>query len=104
MQSWRQAIELHPPAGLLPDDTYIPAAILNSHRRHYQLRWFQGLRYAGEYLAEMGHLDEAAHYWDLLHNAEPWDQEAHAWLLAYYRQRGWLNQIEVLQQRRQMAE
>lgn len=98
---WRQAVALYAPQGLLPDETYLPAALIEPAREGLRQRWLLGLRRQAQ--AEEDR-ERAAALWEAIHQAEPLDQEATVWLIGHHRGLGNANGLRVVLQRRRDAE
>jgi DNA-binding SARP family transcriptional activator len=98
---WQQAVALYAPPGLLPDESYLPASLIESARESLRQRWLAGLRC----LARAEEIPtSAAALWETIHQAEPLDQEATLWLVEHYRGLGNANGLRVVLQRRRGAE
>lgn len=101
MACWQQAIALYAPQGLLPDESYLPASLLEPARESLRQRWLLGLRR----LAQAGQdVARTAELWEAIHQAEPLDQEATLWLIEHYRALGNAAGLRLLLQRRRSAE
>jgi DNA-binding SARP family transcriptional activator len=101
LASWRQALLLYPPEGLLLDEVYLPAPLLESAREGLRQRWLLGLRR----LARAAQANaSAAELWESIHEAEPLDEEAHAWLVEHYRRQGNRSSLRLILQRQRRAE
>jgi DNA-binding SARP family transcriptional activator len=98
---WQQAVALYAPSGLLPDESYLPASLIEPARESLRQRWLAGLRY----LARAEEIPTSATaLWETIHQAEPLDQEATLWLVESYRRLGNVNGLRVILQRRRDAE
>jgi DNA-binding SARP family transcriptional activator len=98
---WRQAVALYAPPGLLPDESYLPATLIESARESLRQRWLAGLRC----LARAAETPTgAAVLWETIHQAEPLDQEATLWLVQHYRGLGNASGLRMVLQRRRDAE
>lgn len=101
MARWQQAVALYAPQGLLPDESYLPASLLEPARESLRQRWLLGLRR----LAQAGQdVARTAELWEAIHQAEPLDQEATLWLIEHYRALGNAAGLRLLLQRRRSAE
>jgi DNA-binding SARP family transcriptional activator len=98
---WQQAVTLYAPAGLLPDESYLPAALIEPVRESLRQRWLYGLRCLAR--AEQDHA-RAADLWESIHQAEPLDQEATVWLIEHHRGLGNASSLRMVLQRRRGAE
>lgn len=98
---WRQAVALYRSEGLLPDETYLPAPLLEPAREGLRQRWLTGLRRLARAEPDTG---RAADLWETIHRAEPLDQQATVWLIEYYRRLGNAGGLRVVLQRRRSAE
>ena len=101
LASWQQAIALYAPQGLLPDESYLPASLIEPARESLRQRWLLGLRRLAQ--AEQDR-ERAAALWEAVHQAEPMDQEATLWLVEHYRAMGNTNGLRMVLQRRRGAE
>ena len=98
---WQQAIALYAPEGLLPDEAYLPAHVIEPARESVRQRWLAGLRcLAG---AEQDQA-LAVKLWETIHQAEPLDEAATAWLLEHYRRLGNRSGLRLVLQRQRSAE
>jgi DNA-binding SARP family transcriptional activator len=98
---WQRAVALYAPAGLLPDESYLPATLIEPVRERLRQRWLYGLRC----LARAEQIPaSAAALWETIHQAEPLDQEAALWLIEHYRGRGNASSLRMVLQRRRGAE
>jgi DNA-binding SARP family transcriptional activator len=98
---WRQAVALHAPEGLLPDEAYLPAPLIEPAREGLRQRWLAGLRRLAQ--AELDS-SQAADLWETIHQAEPLDQEATLWLIEHHRSLGNAGGLRMVLQRRRGAE
>ncbi|MCB0255625.1 MAG: hypothetical protein KDI55_18060, partial [Anaerolineae bacterium] len=101
LQHWQQATALYSPEGLLPDETYLPTTLLEPIREQLRQRWLLGQRCLA---ATANDESSALKWWEAIHQAEPLDQEANAWLEAYHHRQGNLSSLRVVVQRRRAAE
>lgn len=98
---WRQAIALYARAGLLPDESYLPAPLIEPARESLRQRWLAGLRRLAQAEQDDAHASEL---WDAIHQAEPLDEEAYTWLVEHYRRLGNVSGLRMVLQRRRSAE
>ncbi|HSN75954.1 MAG TPA: BTAD domain-containing putative transcriptional regulator [Anaerolineae bacterium] len=98
---WQGAIALYAPEGLLPDESYLPAPLIEPARESLRQRWLAGLRSLAR--AEQAQAS-APDLWETIHQAEPLDQEATIWLIEHYRRLGNANGLRMVLQRRRDAE
>jgi DNA-binding SARP family transcriptional activator len=98
---WQQVVTLYAPSGLLPGDTYLPIDFVEPRREQLRRHWLSGLRRLAEAEADDA---RAVEWWERLHQAEPLDQEATAWLARYYRRQGNASALRLMQRRRATAE
>lgn len=98
---WGQAVALYAPEGLLPDEVYLPAPLVEPIRENLRQRWLAGLHRLAK--AEQDDA-RAAGLWEAIHQAEPLDQEATIWLVEHYRRLGNAAGMRILLQRRRSAE
>lgn len=98
---WRQALALYAPEGLLPDETYLPAPVVEPPRESLRLRWLTGLRRLARAESDGA---RAVELWEAVHQAEPLDQEAHTWLVEHYRRLGNLSSLRVVRERQRRVE
>lgn len=98
---WRQALALYAPAGLLPDETNLPADFLEPLREHLRQRWLAGMRRLARHERDAV---AVAELWEAIYRAEPLDDEACAWLIQHYRRTGNTASLRLLLQRRRSAE
>ncbi|HNS02964.1 MAG TPA: bacterial transcriptional activator domain-containing protein [Anaerolineae bacterium] len=101
LASWRQAVALYQAEGLLPDEVYLPAPLLEPARENLRQRWLSGLHRLAQ--AEQDHA-RAAGLWEAIHQAEPLNEAACHWLTEHYRSQGNRNGLRMVLQRRRMAE
>lgn len=98
---WRRAVRLYAPGGLLPDELHLPAPAVEPLREHLRQRWLGGLRRLARSEEEAG---RAVELWETIHQAEPLDEEATAWLLAHYRRLHNASGLRIVEQRLRNAE
>lgn len=98
---WQQALVLYAPEGLLPDESYLPAPLIEPVRESLRRRWLSGLRCLAR--AEQDQA-RAADLWETIHRAEPLDQEATTWLIEHYRRLGNAGGLRMVLQRRREGE
>lgn len=98
---WQQAVALYAPQGLLPDESYLPASLLEPAREGLRQRWLSGLRALARAEPDPA---RAADFWETIHQAEPLDQEATLWLVEHFRAMGNTNGLRMVLQRRRGAE
>ncbi len=98
---WQQAVALYAPEGLLPDESHLPASLIEPARESLRQRWLFGLRCLAR--AEQVQAS-AADLWEIIHRTEPLDQEATAWLLEHYRRLGNASGLRMVLQRRRDVE
>jgi DNA-binding SARP family transcriptional activator len=98
---WQQAAALYAPEGLLPDESYLPAPLIEPVRESLRQRWLSGLRCLAR--AEQDQAS-AAGLWETIHQAEPLDQEATTWLIEHYRRLGNAGGLRMVLQRRREGE
>jgi len=101
LDCWQQAVALYAAPGLLPDESYLPASLIQPARESLRQRWLAGLRRLAQ--AEP-HSSRAANLWETIHLAEPLDQEATHWLVEHYRGLGNTGGLRMVLQRRRSAE
>ncbi len=101
MACWQQAIALYAPQGLLPDESYLPASLLEPARESLRQRWLSGLRFLAR--AEQDPA-RAVDFWEAIHQAEPLDEEATVWLIERHRSSGNTTGLRMVLQRRRGAE
>jgi DNA-binding SARP family transcriptional activator len=98
---WQQAVALYAPEGLLPDESYLPTVLIEPVRESLRQRWLHGLRCQAR--AEQDHA-RAVDFWEIIHQAEPLDQEATVWLIEHHRGLGNANGLRMVLQRHRDAE
>jgi len=98
---WRQAVALYAPEGLLPDEVYLPAPLIEPVRESLRQRWLAGLRRLAQAEPDGG---RAVELWETLHQATPLDQETTLWLIEHYRRLGNRDGLRLLLRRRNRAE
>lgn len=98
---WREAVRLYAPEGLLPDEQYLPAPLVEPARERLRQRWLVGLRRLAR--AEPDAV-RAAELWEAVNQAEPLDGEAQAWLVEHYRRLGNLSSLRAVLERQRHAE
>lgn len=101
LAGWRQAVALYPPEGLLPDEAYLPAPLLEPARENLRQHWLTGLRRLAQAEPDRA---RAADLWETIQQAEPLDEAAYAWLIEYYRGQGNRSGLRIVLQRRRTAE
>jgi DNA-binding SARP family transcriptional activator len=98
---WQQAVALYAPEGLLPDEVHLPASVIEPAREGLRQRWLSGLRFLARAEPDPA---RAADLWETLHQVEPLDEEATAWLIERHRSLGNTYGLRMLLQRRRGAE
>lgn len=98
---WGQAVALYSLEGLLPDEVYLPAPLIEPQREHLRQCWLAGLHRLAKAEQDAA---RAAGLWEAIHQAEPLDQEATIWLAEHYRRLGNRDGLRLLLQRRNRAE
>lgn len=82
---WQQAVALYAAEGLLPDETNLPAPIIEPAREQARQHWLTGMRALAQAETDPA---RAADWWEMLQRAEPLDNEALRWLANYYKHSG----------------
>ena len=100
-EAWELATALHGELGLLPDENYLPASIVEPARERLRQRSLMGLRWLAQYYSQHGPLERAVVAWEMIWHEAPLDSAAYQWLAAHYAASGQTEQLRVLERWRQ---
>jgi len=87
-ETWECAIALHGELGLLPDEGYLPAEVIEAERERLRQQWLRGVRSLARCYAERGPVERAVMLWETAWRTAPLDAEAYRWLAGHYRRTG----------------